>query len=221
MRPPTFTMVTGFFSCLVIICLIFPVAAIVAPEVVSAPDQATGTLHIDGSPVGMEIMLDGRVAGQVADSGVLVIDNIPVGLHDVMASFPGYESQEVQVNVPGGLAAEVRIDLATQATGSIDISSTPTNVQIFVDDLYKGITPAVIEVPAGSYIVLLRLSGYQDWSAQVDVNGGETTVLSGTLLPTSGGPVPTASSGPSFMMTLIIIVSGCIFAALCCQKGRR
>jgi hypothetical protein len=169
----------------------------------------------------MEIMLDGRVAGQVADSGVLVIDNIPVGLHDVMASFPGYESQEVQVNVPGGLAAEVRIDLATQATGSIDISSTPTNVQIFVDDLYKGITPAVIEVPAGSYIVLLRLSGYQDWSAQVDVNGGETTVLSGTLLPTSGAPVPTASSGPSFMMTMLIIVSGCIFAALCCQKGRR
>ncbi|HQC00358.1 MAG TPA: PEGA domain-containing protein [Methanospirillum sp.] len=221
MRPPTFTMVTEFFSCLVIICLIFPVAAIVAPEVVSAPDQATGTLHIDGSPVGMEIMLDGRVAGQVADSGVLVIDNIPVGLHDVMASFPGYESQEVQVNVPGGLTAEVRIDLATQATGSIDISSTPTNVQIFVDDQYKGITPAVIEVPAGTYTVLLRLSGYQDWTSQADVTGGKTTVLSGTLLPTSGGPVPTASSGPSFMMTLIIIVSGCIFAALCCQKGRR
>ena len=196
MRSPAFTMVTGFLSCLVTICLIFPVAAIVAPEVVSAPDQATGTLHIDGSPVGMEIMLDGRVAGQVADSGVLVIDNIPVGLHDVMASFPGYESQEVQVNVPGGLAAEVRIDLATQATGSIDISSTPTNVQIFVDDLYKGITPAVIEVPAGSYIVLLRLSGYQDWTGNASILGGRSESVEAVLVSSGSQPEPEIADEP-------------------------
>lgn len=203
---------TCFLSCFVMFCLVFPVSGIIAPDFGTAPQQATGTLHVDGSPVGMEITLDGRVAGQVPDSGVLVIDNVPTGQHDVLASFTGYKSQEMVVNVPDSLPAEIRIDLTRQAAGLLDISSSPTNVQIYVNDQYKGITPAVIEVPAGDYLVLMRLAGYQDWSAQVDVTGGETTALSGTLIPVSGAPVSTPSGGPSLIVTVLLVVAGCMIA---------
>lgn len=205
-------MVTGIFSCLLLFFLFFPVAGVASPELSGDYYQATGTLHVDGSPVGMEVALDGRVAGQVPESGVLIIDNIAVGEHAITASFPGYDNQEVWVNVPDGLPAEVRIDLTRQSMGSLDISSSPPNVQIYVDDLYKGVTPAVVEVQAGSHMVMLRLAGFQDWSAQTDVAGGEITALSGTLVPVSGAPVSTPSGGPSFLVTMLFIVAGCMVA---------
>ena len=212
MRSLHSVVVTGVFSCLVLFHLFFPVAGVASPELSGDYYQATGTLHVDGSPVGMEVALDGRVAGQVPESGVLIIDNIAVGEHAITASSPGYENQELWVNVPDGLPAEVRIDLTRQSMGSLDISSSPQNVQIYVDDLYKGVTPAVVEVEAGSHMVLLRLSGFQDWSTQADVAGGETTALSGTLVPVSGTPVSTPSGGPSVLVTALLIVAGCMVA---------
>lgn len=205
-------MVTGVFSCLVLSLLFFPVAGVASPELSGDYYQATGTLHVDGTPVGMEVALDGRVAGQVPESGVLIIDNIAVGEHTITASFPGYENKEVWVNVPDGLPAEVRIDLTRESVGSLDISSSPPNVQIYVDDLYKGVTPAVVEIQAGSHTVMLRLAGFQDWSTQTDVAGGETRTLSGTLVPVSGTPVSTPSGGPSVLVTALLIIAGCMVA---------
>ena len=212
MRSIHFLVMTEVFSCFLLFHLILPVAGIASPELTGGDYQATGALHVDGSPVGMEIALDGRVAGQVPESGVLIIDNITVGEHAVTGSFPGYASQEMWVNVPDGLPAEIRIDLSRKLMGSLDISSSPPNVQIYVDDLYKGITPAVVEVEAGSHVVLLRLSGFQDWSTQTDVAGGETTVLSGTLVPVSKTPVSSASGGPSVLVTMLLIVAGVMVA---------
>ncbi|HOJ96115.1 MAG TPA: PEGA domain-containing protein [Methanospirillum sp.] len=205
-------LLTGIFFCLITGMLICPVTGIAAPQEAGTYYQATGTLHVDGNPVGMEISLDGRVAGQVPDSGVLIIENISVGQHAVMATFPGYEPQEVWVDVPDGLPAEVRIDLTKQSVGFLDISSNPPNVQVYVDDVYKGITPAKIEVLAGTHMVLLRLAGYQDWSAETIVHGGETAVVTGTMTSVSTPPVSTPSGGPSFIITILFVIAGCMIA---------
>jgi hypothetical protein len=203
---------TGIFFCLITGMLFCPVTGIAAPQEAGTYYQATGTLHVDGNPVGMEISLDGRVAGQVPDSGVLIIENISVGQHAVMATFPGYDRQELWVDVPDGLPAEVRIDLTKQSVGFLDISSTPPNVQVYVDDAYKGITPAKIEVSAGPHTVLLRLAGYQDWSSEISVQGGETAVVTGTLTSVSASPVSTPSGGPSLVITILLVIAGCMIA---------
>jgi len=203
---------TGIISCLFLSFLTASVFGIAAPDPGGEVYLDTGTLHIDGSPVGMEVALDGRASGQVPESGVLIIDNIAVGGHTLTASYPEYETQEMAVEVPDGLPAEIRVNLEKDSGGSLDISSTPTNVQIYVDDLYKGITPAVVIVSSGSHVVQLRLSGYQDWSMQTEVTGGQVTLVSGTLTPVSGSPVSTPSSGPGMFGVLVLAGIGCLVA---------
>jgi len=205
------TRVVGFVFSL-LLCLAGSVSAIASPELGEQVFQATGTLHVDGSPVGMEVALDGRVAGQVPDSGVLIIENIAVGQHSISSSYPGYENQELWVDVPDGLPAEVRINLKQGSVGSLEISSIPPNVQIYVDDLYKGITPAVVDVPTGPHVVLLRLAGYQDWSTEVEVLPDQVMPVSGPLTPVSGTPVSTPSGGPGIPALVILAGVGCLLA---------
>jgi hypothetical protein len=172
----------------------------------------TGTLHIDGDPVGMEISLDGKNVGTIPESGVLILENIPVGEHSLNASYSGYMGQDMWVNVPDGLPAEIRVTLQEETSGSLDLSSTPPGAQIYVDDLYTGLTPAVVNATVGSHRVLLRQEGYQDWSTEVTVSGGQMVSVSGSLIPVSSTPVSPPAGGPGFLVTMILVGIGCVIA---------
>lgn len=180
-----------------------------SPDLTGQVFQATGTVHIDGDPVGMEIALDGKTAGQVDESGVLIIDSVPVGEHTLTASSPDFITKEVLVNVPDGLPAEVRVNLEKETQGTLIIESTPPNVQVFVDDLYKGITPVTMQVLTGSHDILLTLTGYEDWRSTVNVTADRPAEVSGTLVRIPASPTPTPQGGHG--MIFIIVISG-----ICC-----
>lgn len=188
-----------------------PVSGIVAPETGEAPFQATGTLHVDGNPPGMEIILNGRVAGQVPESGVLVIEQVPVGEHRIIGTAPGFSEQEAYVTVPDGMPVQVRMTLKQKNTGTLDVTSVPDNVQVYINNVYRGVTPLQLtDIEQGSNEVTLRLSGYQDWSAWVEV-GGEPVTVTGELTSLSAGST-TPAGGPSGLATILLIGTGCICA---------
>ena len=209
----------GFVSLIFLSLLVAPVLGIVSPDLSGQVYQATGSLHVDGNPVGMEITIDGRVAGQVGESGVLVIDSVPVGEHTLTASHPDYFTKELVVNVPDGLPAEVRVTLEKESQGTLIIESTPPNVQVYVDDLYKGVTPVTLEAEIGSHDVLLRLAGYKDWRTEVTVSAETPAQVSGSLEPVAASPVPTPKAGPGLFSSLLITGICCIIAC-CMQQGR-
>ena len=74
-------------------------------------------------------------------------------------------------------------------TGSISVTSTPSDAKVYLDDMYKGKTPHTItNVPAGIHTINLTLTGYLDWSTNVQVRAGETSYVLATLtpIPTTG-----------------------------------
>ncbi len=57
----------------------------------------------------------------------------------------------------------------------LKIDSVPTNAQVFIDDAFKGKTPAALNLPLGKHEVLVTLRGYYDWEAGIDLDTpGET-----------------------------------------------
>jgi len=211
-------------KCLLVIVALFtilfssPVSGIVAPDTGEVPFQATGTLHVDGNPPGMEIILNGRVAGQVPESGVLVIEQVPVGEHRIIGTAPGFSEQEAYVRVPDGMPVQVRMTLEQMNTGTLDITSVPDNVQVYINNVYRGVTPVLLtDVNQGQNEVTLRLSGYQDWSAWVEV-GGEAVSVSGELTSLSAGST-TPAGGPSGIATILLIGIGCICALFFRKKA--
>jgi len=78
----------------------------------------------------------------------------------------------------------------TPSAGSTSIQSNPTGAKIFLDGADTGfVTPKTISnVPAGSHVILCRLSGYADNSQTVSVFAGQTAMVSIDLvsIPTTG-----------------------------------
>jgi hypothetical protein len=97
----------------------------------------------------------------------------------------------------------------TLAYGSITVTSSPSGADIYIDNVYKGLSPAVFgNVPNGNHVVLVKLDGYQDLTKSITVTAdnqtchaalyqkttGTTTTYSPgqTLTANPGSPTPTA-----------------------------
>jgi hypothetical protein len=65
----------------------------------------------------------------------------------------------------------------TPAYGSITVTSSPSGADIYIDNVYKGLSPAVFNpIPNGNHIVLIKLDGYPDFSKGVTVAADNQTV---------------------------------------------
>ncbi len=84
-------------------------------------------------------------------------------------------------------------DCTCSASGIISISSVPSGATVVLDGVNIGeTTPVSLEnVSRGSHLILLNLTGYQDWAQNVSVNNDVTSEISITLIPTP--PLPPTS----------------------------
>ena len=77
-------------------------------------------------------------------------------------------------------------------SGSISVSSNPPGANIYIDNVYKGLTTLTVQnVENGNHVVVVRLAGYQDWTRDVAVYGDSQSLFA-TL-----APIPAATSSPT------------------------
>lgn len=85
----------------------------------------------------------------------------------------------------------------TPAYGSITVTSSPPGADIYIDNVYKGLSPAVFDaVPNGNHVVRIRFEGYQDTTRSVSVNGDNRSVQV-SLDPSTTVPITKPSPGQS------------------------
>jgi hypothetical protein len=89
------------------------------------------------------------------------------------------------VNVVAGQTTYEHATLSRkETTGSIEVTSSPSDANVYLDNTYKGITPLTItDVSHGHHHIELTLTGYQNWFGNVEVTAGETSSVSATLTP--------------------------------------
>ena len=82
------------------------------------------------------------------------------------------------------------LPVAVSAVGNISVSSLPTGAAVLLDGINTGTTtPTIIEsVSSGSHIVLIRFTGYQDYTRSVTVSDNATSTVSVTLTASAALP---------------------------------
>jgi hypothetical protein len=91
---------------------------------------------------------------------------------------------------------EVQIAQQSGASTSVAISSTPAGADIYVDAGFVGNTPSTLNVAAGAHSIVVKKSGFQDWTRQMSFSGG-TITLSAELVAGAGSPTPASMSKPA------------------------
>lgn len=145
-----------------------------------------GSIGIVSNPAGARIFIDNVDTTKTAPA---TIDNLQEGIHDLKLTLTGYIDWINNVNVLPGQTVNVTAQMVVQGgtTGNIFIDSVPQGAKIYLDGTDTGkTTPSTLSgVSQGTHGLKLTLSGYQDYSVNVQVTAGQTANVSAAMVPVS------------------------------------
>jgi hypothetical protein len=147
-----------------------------------AAGTRTGSLNISSVPNGATIYVDSVNKGVTPK----VITGVIVGTHEIKLTKQGYYAFSTSKNVYAGKTSKVFATLRKKPTtiGSIRVTSQPTIASIYIDSIYKGVTPKTITgVSVGSHAVNVSRYGYYNYRASVQVLANQTAYVSAVLSP--------------------------------------
>lgn len=120
--------------------------------------QQTGSIKVSSNPSGASVYLDGAFKGTTP----IILSNVPVGSHTIKLTKSGYNDASKTVSVSVGKTTFVFESLTAQA-GTLKISSTPSGADVYVDGVYRGVTPLSLQgIPVGFHRVVVKKFGYSD-----------------------------------------------------------
>lgn len=182
------------------------------PSLVKEQQPQYATVSISSNPAGANVYGDGVYIGQTRQGSPLVFTSVKPGIHTLLMTKSGYQDYQTTQSVEAGQDYVVSVTLnpvQNPTTGAISIISAPSPAGVFLNNEFKGLTPITLDslVP-GSYTILIKLDGYQDWQATQQVTAGQTAQISGTLSP-SVTPTPTQTG----LLPLVVLAGiGIVFA---------
>jgi len=82
----------------------------------------------------------------------------------------------------GVVVCDLSFEVTTNEVGSIDFASNPSGATIYINNIANGTTPTTVDdLIAGSYKIVLKKSGYEDWGKIVTVEADETAEVDAKL----------------------------------------
>jgi len=161
-----------------------------------------GSVEVTSVPDGATIYLDGNYAGISPKT----ISDIPTGVHAITLKKDGYNDWDSEIDIIKGKTVSINARMETRDIpydGSINIQSTPSNAEVYIDGEFKGYTPLVVrELGPNNYHISLKLTGYYDWDVSVDVGVDEQEKISANLYPAQDTS-PTATTTPVPLIPLV------------------
>ncbi len=107
-------------------------------------------------------------------NGVVELSREPMileyGVYDVAVSKDGFVdfAEKININSP---QLEIPIELKKVVNmGKLAITSEPTAADLYVDNAYIGVTPVTKDVVQGDHVIVLKKSGYKDFTLGVVVS---------------------------------------------------
>jgi|GEM_PF-1834483 len=146
-----------------------------------------GGAEIDSQPPGAAITFNGVASGNTPYQN----PNLEPGRYSFSLSRNGYKTYTGSITVRPGQTMPLNITLeavaAVASTGQLRVKSEPEGATVLLDGREVGATPyADDNVPAGSHEIVLRKSGYKDYSTMATIEARQLRQVTANLTPRLG-----------------------------------
>ncbi|MBV1931498.1 MAG: PEGA domain-containing protein [Porticoccaceae bacterium] len=135
------------------------------PSVTLLP--ADSELQVASVPAGASITLNGQYLGSTPTTLALSPDTS----HKLNVFLAGYEHSQTHIMLARGEQKTLNIKL-TVKLGRLNITSKPTNAELYVDGTLRGTTPMTLNLPARPWRLEVHKSGYAPMSKLVSPKPG-------------------------------------------------
>jgi acetaldehyde dehydrogenase (acetylating) len=163
----------------------------------SEPVNNTGSVYVSSSPANATIYIDGVMKGVTNR----MVTNVPAGNRTLKLTKSGFQTFTTTIEVIAGQDKVLAPIVLTPGgepvnnTGSVYVSSSPSNATIYIDGVMKGVTNLLVtNVPAGNRTLKLTKSGFQTYTTTIEVIAGQDKVLAPIVLTPGGEPVNNTGS---------------------------
>jgi hypothetical protein len=178
------------------------------PVTFSPAPANVGSIEVSSDPAGASLFLDGHYMGLTPAGDSFDLTSVTPGLHTVLLTLDDYQDYTRTVQVTAGRIMTLSARLSPvppgpvkDTTGEIVVTSSPAGANIFLDNVFRGISPLTLaDIPDGSHTVTVRMDGYTDQVQAVTVTG--TTVTQ--VIVSLAAIVPTATKAPAGVMTVLL-----------------
>ncbi len=159
-------------------------------------NSQVGSISVTSTPSGAGLYIDTIYQGETNK----IVGNLAAGTHTVTIRKAGYQTWTTKYTVYYGQTTYVTAQLtpvSNPTTGDLEVTSNPAGAAVYVDTDFQGITSPgntldVLSLSTGTHTVVVKKSGYQDYTTTTNIRAGQTAQVSVTLVP-SGQPSTTAS----------------------------
>ena len=143
--------------------------------------EPTGTLVCHSSPSEAEIWINDANTGEYTSK---TFTDMPLGRYKIELKKAGYYSCADLYDIYEGQITAVSCTLVEKiTTGQINCSSSPEGAEIYLNDVYSGLTNLNIkDLAPGSYVVRFELDGYETYETTKIVEAGLTEYVSKVLV---------------------------------------
>jgi hypothetical protein len=170
----------------------------ITTEATTEPTSTYGSIYVESDPEGAAVYLNSSYQGVTP----LTLSSITPGYYDVLLTLEGYCDSINTVGVVTGDEADI-YDTLISVNGTLYFYSSPSGASIYLNSVYQGLTPLTLyNVTAGTYTVLLQLSGYDDLSGSYEVTAGnQTSVYNSFTSSVAETTVPPTETTSTAVMT--------------------
>lgn len=172
--------------------------------------STVGSLQVASTPSGASVFLDGSYMGLTPSGDYLDLTSILPGSHTLTLQLAGYTTYTQTVQITSGGVATVNAALVSSGqssgTGGLTISSQPAGAEMYLDNVFQGVTPLTLSgISPGSHTVLLTMNGYSDSQMTVNVVAGQVTPLAMTLAENTATPT---KKSPLGLASVLVALGG-------------
>ena len=163
----------------------------------------TGNLKVSSSPSGAAVYVNSVYYGTTPHT----VYNLPSGNNDLRLTYSGYNDYRDTVKVVAGQTTTTYATLQSQVTyGTLSVTSSPSNGNIYLDGAYKGTAPRTIGgLSQGAHTLEVTMPGYQEWANTIQIHSNQVTYATATLTadPQSTTGSISVTSNPSYASVYI------------------
>jgi hypothetical protein len=156
----------------------------------------TAFIGIDTFPLGADVYLDNILKGTTSTNYTkidnrqtnLLINDISYGNHKLRIIHPNFPEKNLEISLeyPEGRTTFVDLtDTYLSPNSSLGIESTPRGGSVYLDGVYRGVTPLYLikNVIPGEHILDVKLEGYTSFSSKILSKSGNITSANIFLAP--------------------------------------
>lgn len=179
--------------------------------------SADSYIQIASYPSGSAVYIDGTYVGNTQYSSVSNPNYMHAGpftsgtTHTLVLKLDGYTTYSSSFRLNSGETRTFSVTMTPVSpvvtTGSLYMTSDPSGADVYVDNVFRGYTPLMLnDITAGTHTILLQNVGYNDWSGTMTISAGKTVERTVDMSPS---PVPTPTKSPVPFMGILAGLGAC------------